>query len=124
MTTLMYGEQPVKKLPSPEVLKAHLSSVVERIAQIDLLLTVSSHRPEQEQELRSELAIHKDTAADLERQLNPPAADAEIARLEAESRKLQADQMARDHAPEPPHVLEERRQNAAKRLKFYSHPGA
>jgi hypothetical protein len=48
MTTLMYDTPKPKPQPSPEVLKKHLASVNQRLAQIDLLLqTEAQHKPEQ-----------------------------------------------------------------------------
>jgi hypothetical protein len=113
--TIPYGEQPQPKPTSPEVLRRHLESTVERIAQIDLLLSTGAHLPFQTQELRSERQIHVDTKVELLRQLDPPKADAELAKAQAESLRLQAEQLRIDHAPTPPEVLEERRQAAAKR---------
>jgi hypothetical protein len=113
---VVYGQPlPPKKPPSKEVLQKHLDSVRERIAQIELLLQTDAHRPEQSQELKSERQIHSGTKADLERMLNPPAADAELARAHAESLRQQAEQMRLDNLPEPPDVLEERKRNAALR---------
>jgi hypothetical protein len=114
MTTMMYEPPKAAKQPSKEVLQKHLSSVRERLAQLDLLLQTDG-RPEQVQEWKSERQIHLDTKVDLERAINPPKADAELAKVFAESLKRQAEQMALDNAPTPPEVLEERRQNAAKR---------
>jgi hypothetical protein len=111
--TMMYEPPIPRKQPPKEVLQKHLDSVRERIAQIDLLLQTGTHLPFQTQELRSEREIHLDTKADLERAIDPPKADADIAKLEAESRALQAEQMRRDHAPEPQSVIDERKRNAA-----------
>jgi hypothetical protein len=113
--TMMYGEQPKPKSTPPEVLRKHLESTVERIAQIDVLLQTGAHLPFQTQELKSERQIHVDTKVELLRQLDPPKEDEALAKAQAESLRLQAEQMRRDNQPEPPHVLEERKRNAAKR---------
>jgi hypothetical protein len=113
--TLMYEPPKPKPQPPKEVLEKHLASTCERIAQINLLLQTGTHRPEQTQELKSELSIHRDTKRELERQLNPPKEDEELAKAQAESLRLQAEQMRLDNLPTPPEVLEERRQAAAKR---------
>jgi hypothetical protein len=111
---------PEPKQPSREALEAHLADLRERCQQITFILQNGGlgELDYQAQELRSELAIHRETAATIERQLNPAAADpgaAERQRLFQEGLALQARQMAARHAPPEPAVLAERRANMLKR---------
>jgi hypothetical protein len=111
----MYGEPAPPKPVEREVLTRHLADCLERIEQINFIL---SHIPAddfQAQELRSELQIHKAQVADLKRTLNPPPIDQDLVRRQRESLRQQAEEMARTHAPVPESVLAERRENARKR---------
>src|SRR5262245_12611500 len=111
---------PEPKQPSREALEAHLADIRERCQQILFILQNGglAELDYQAQELRSELAIHREQAAAIERQLDPAGADPEAAerqRLFQQGLALQARQMAARHAPPEPAVLAERRANMLKR---------
>src|SRR5262249_14454088 len=66
------------------------------------------------QQLQHEHTILADNARDVERKLNPPAADTEIARLHAANVAQQVAEAKEDEVT-PPEIIAERKQNAAKR---------
>jgi hypothetical protein len=110
----MYGEAVLpKKPPTPprHVLENSLVAIRERIAEISFLLGEgpNGHRA---QELRSEMEIYRDQARSIERQLNPPAIDAELAAAQAESLRQQVEEARRNQAPEPADVYAERQRNS------------
>ena len=105
---------PEPKQPSREALEAHLADLRERCQQICFILENGGlgELDYQSQELRSELAIHREMAATIERQLNPAAADPGAAgrqRQFEEGLALQAAEMRARHAPVWPEVLQQRR---------------
>jgi hypothetical protein len=105
-----------KKPPTPprHVLENSLVAIRERMSEINFLLGEGpgEHRA---QELKSEYELYRDQVREIERTLNPPAEDAELAALQAASISQQIEQAKRDHAPAPADIVEERKRNAAQR---------
>ena len=110
-----YGEAVLSpKQPSREALAAHLADIRERCQQILFILQNGGLGELDHQAQRSELAIHREQAAAIERQLDPAGADPEAAERQRqfeEGLKAQAAQMAAIHAPPDPAVVAERRKN-------------
>src|SRR5262249_22562640 len=114
--SVMYEEIDQKPL-SKDAWEAQLRSITERSEQILYILKHMPEDSEQAVEMRAELAVYGDQAAEIKRILDPDPQATERRRLFEEGLKAQQAQMAATHAPVPDAVLEQRRQAMLKRRK-------
>src|SRR5262252_5271679 len=96
--SVMYGEIDQKPL-SKDALEAQLRSITERSEQILYVLKHVPEDHEQAVELRAELAIYRDQAAEIKRTLDPDPEATERRRQFEAGLKAQAAEMAARHAP-------------------------
>src|SRR5262249_59161263 len=105
----MYGEVVDQKPLSKDALEAQLRSITERSQQILFTLRHMPEDSEQAVELRAELAIYRDQAAEIKRTLDPDPQATERRRQFEVGLRAQAAEMAARHAPLPAQALEQRR---------------
>src|SRR5262249_32804126 len=115
--SVMYGEVVDQKPLSREPLENQLRSITERSEQILYVLKHIPEDHEQAVELRAELSIYRDQAAEIKRTLDPDPQATERRRQFEAGLKAQAAEMAARHAPTPAEVLEQRRQAMLERRK-------
>src|SRR5262249_31162204 len=117
MTNKYFPGEPIPAAKPPEPSKAALEhqlvAIRERQSEIRFLLGEGVDE-RGAQQLQQEHSVLGDSARDVVRKLTPPAKDAELAKLHAANIAAQVAEAKQDEVT-PPEVIEERKQNAAKR---------